>query len=59
MATMFKKGEAVKVKITVPQGSVQALKMDSDGNVWYLVPWTDENGRNQERWFIEDQLEKA
>lgn len=59
MATMFKKGELVKVKITVPQGSVQALKMDEDGNVWYLVPWTDENGRNQERWFIEEQLEKA
>jgi len=59
MATMFKKGELVKVKVTVPQGPVQALKMDEDGNVWYLVPWTDENGRNQERWFIEEQLEKA
>jgi hypothetical protein len=56
---MFKKGELVKVKVTVPQGPVQALKMDEDGNVWYLVPWTDENGRNQERWFIEEQLEKA
>ena len=59
MATMFKKGELVKVKVTIPQGPVQALKMDEDGNVWYLVPWTDENGRNQERWFIEEQLEKA
>lgn len=59
MATMFKKGEEVKVKVTIPQGPVQALKMDSDGNVWYLVPWTDENGGKQERWFIEEQLEKA
>jgi len=59
MSTTFKKGESVKVKVTVPEGSVKALRMDEDGNVWYLLPWKDQDGHNQERWFIEDQLEKV
>ena len=56
MATAFKKGEVVKVKAVVPQGPVQALRMDEDGNVFYLIQWTDVNGVSQERWFAEGDL---
>jgi hypothetical protein len=35
---------------------VLALKMDEDGNFFYLVGWTDANGVSQERWFDENDL---
>ncbi len=56
MATMFKKGDTVKLLITVPQGPVEALRMDEDGNVQYLVAWTDVDGTTHSRWFDEAQL---
>lgn len=56
MATAFKKGEVVKVREVVPQGPVQALRMDEDGTVYYLIQWADANGVAQERWFAEDAL---
>jgi len=59
MATAFKKGDNVKLNSTVPQGSVQALRMDEDGNFFYLVEWTDANGDEQQRWFEESQLAQA
>jgi uncharacterized protein YodC (DUF2158 family) len=52
----FKKGEVVKLQVVVPEGPVLALRMDEDGNVQYLVGWTDANGVEQQRWFDEDQL---
>lgn len=55
MAT-FKKGEVVKVKAVVPSGPVEKMRMDDDGNVQYLIEWTDENGATQQRWFDEAQL---
>jgi hypothetical protein len=57
MATKFKKGQAVKLAAVVPQGPVKALRMDEDGNFFYLVEWADLEGNAQERWFEEDQLE--
>jgi uncharacterized protein YodC (DUF2158 family) len=54
---MFKKGEVVKVKTTVPSGPVQALRFNDEGNVEYLIEWTDIDGNTQQRWFTEDQLE--
>lgn len=57
MATKFKKGQAVKLAAVVPQGPVKALRMDEDGNFFYLVEWEDLEGNAQERWFEEDQLE--
>jgi hypothetical protein len=30
--------------------------MDEDGNVSYLVEWTDADGNAQQRWFDEAQL---
>jgi uncharacterized protein YodC (DUF2158 family) len=52
----FKKGEVVKLDVVVPQGPVLSMRMDEDGNVQYLVGWTDANGVKQQRWFDEDQL---
>ena len=56
MATMFKKGDAVKVNTVVPQGPVLALRMDEDGVVYYRIEWTDITGTLQQRWFTEDSL---
>lgn len=56
MATTFKKGDTVKLNVTVPQGPVDSLRMDEDGNVQYLVSWTDDAGNAQSRWFDEAQL---
>ena len=58
MAT-FKKGDVVKLVAVVPQGPVQAMRMDDDGNVSCLVEWIDENGEKQQRWFAEDALVAA
>jgi hypothetical protein len=59
MATTFKKGDVVKAVAVIPQGPVLALRMDEDGNVTYLVEWTDVDGNTQERWFDESQLTGA
>lgn len=59
MATKFKKGDVVKVNAVVPQGPVQALRMDEDGIVYCMLQWTDANGVEQERWISEADLIKA
>ena len=56
MATQFKKGDVVKVRAVIPEGPVQALRMDEDGVVSYLIEWTDAEGNVQQRWFEEDTL---
>ena len=58
MAT-FKKSDVVKVKAIIPQGPVESMRMDEDGNVQYLISWTDAGGVMQSRWFDEDQLTAA
>ena len=58
MAT-FKKGDTVKLSGVVPQGPVLAMRMDEDGNVSYLVEWTDVEGHAQQRWFAEADLAAA
>lgn len=59
MATKFVKGQEVKVNTVVPQGPVLKLRMDEDGNFFYLIGWTDVNGVAQERWFKESDLVEA
>lgn len=59
MATTFKKGDSVKLVGVIPEGPVQALRMDEDGNFFYLVEWTDADGNAQQRWFNEAQLVAA
>lgn len=59
MATKFAKGQEVKTVGVIPQGPVQALRMDEDGNFFYMIEWTDANGETQQRWFAEADLEAA
>ena len=56
MATKFTKGQEVKVIGVIPQGPVKALRMDEDGNFYYLIEWTDVSGTQHERWFTEADL---
>ena len=53
----FKKGDVIKLIAVVPQGPVEKMAMDEDGNVSYLISWVDADGAAQQRWFNEDQLE--
>lgn len=59
MATKFTKGQEVKVIGVIPQGPVKALRMDEDGNFYYLIEWTDAKGTQHERWFDEAVLTTA
>lgn len=59
MATKFTKGQEVKVIAVIPQGPVESLRMDEDGNIFYLISWTDVKGEQQLRWFAEDELTTA
>jgi hypothetical protein len=52
----FKKGDTVKLVAVIPQGPVESMRMDEDGNVQYLLSWTDLNGNVHSRWFDEAQL---
>jgi len=56
MATKFVKGQEVKLNAVVPQGPVMKLRMDEDGQFFYLVMWTDAQGVEQSRWFKEEEL---
>lgn len=56
MATKFSKGDVVQVTAVQPSGPIQALRMDEDGNFFYMISWTDSDGNEQQRWFAEDQL---
>jgi uncharacterized protein YodC (DUF2158 family) len=56
MAASFKVGQEVKVVSPVPQGVVSALSVNQEGDIQYLVAWTDVNKVSQERWFSEDDL---
>jgi hypothetical protein len=57
MATTFVKNQNVRVKAVIPEGPVTALRMNEDGQFFYLVQWTDANGAVQSRWFKEEDLE--
>jgi uncharacterized protein YodC (DUF2158 family) len=56
MAASFKVGQEVKVVSPVPQGVVSTLSVNQEGDIQYLVAWTDVNDASQERWFSEDDL---
>jgi hypothetical protein len=56
MATKFVKDQVIKVNAVVPQGPVKKLRMDEDGNFFYMIEWTDGNGQVQSRWFAESDL---
>ena len=58
MAT-FKKGDNVKTIGVIPAGPVLSMRMDEDGNVSYMIEWTDTEGHVQQRWFAEAELVAA
>ena len=56
MAANFKIGQEVKVASIVPQGPVLALAVTPEGEIQYLIGYTDVDSIAQERWFKEDEL---
>jgi uncharacterized protein YodC (DUF2158 family) len=59
MATKFIKGDVVQVASVLPKGPVEKLRMDEDGNFFYLISWLDAEGKTQQRWFAEPELTTA
>jgi hypothetical protein len=59
MATTFTKNQTVRVKAVLPQGLIEAVRMDENGNIFYRISWADVSGRTQTRWFSEDELESV
>jgi len=57
MPTTYTKNQNVRVKAVVPEGPVAALRMNEDGEFFYLIQWTDADGKSQRRWFKEEDLE--
>lgn len=57
MATKFTKGQEVKLNSVIPQGPVEALRMDENGNFFYKISWVDEKNNQHERWFAEEDLQ--
>ena len=56
MAANFKPGAQVKLNVTPPQGEVKQLNVNQDGDIQYLVEYTDAAGDTNQRWFKEDEL---
>jgi uncharacterized protein YodC (DUF2158 family) len=59
MPTKFVRGDLVKLKAVIPEGPITKLNMSEEGEITYLVKWTDVDGETQERWFAEDELIEA
>ena len=59
MALTHKIGDKVREKVFVMTDGeiVKATLGDTDGVVYYLVKYTDQDGNVQERWINEDHLE--
>ena len=53
---IFNKGDVLKALAVIPEGPVEAMRMEEDGNIQYLISWTDANNQVQTRWFDEAQL---
>jgi hypothetical protein len=56
MAANFKPGAQVKLNVTTPQGEVKQLDVNQEGDIQYLVEYTDASGDMHQRWFKEDEL---
>lgn len=59
MAASFKIGQEVQLIAIIPQGPVEQLSVDQDGNIQYLVSYQDSDGDSQSRWFKEDELKSV
>lgn len=56
MAANFKPGAQVKLNVAQPQGEVVQLSVSQEGDIQYLVEYTDPQGVAQQRWFTEEEL---
>jgi hypothetical protein len=56
MAANFKPGTQVKLNVAPPQGEVKQLSVSQEGDIQYLVEYTDASGTVHQRWFKEDEL---
>lgn len=56
MAANFKPGSQVKLNVAQPQGEVVQLAVSQEGDIQYLVQYTDAQGEVQQRWFNEAEL---
>lgn len=58
MAATFRRGDLVTLAqaVVTPSGPVLDVKMDDNGEIIYLLAWTDADGNDQTRWFQEAQL---
>lgn len=55
---LFKEGQTVRLKVPVIEGEVADVQFNKGaGELEYLVPYVDENGEEQSRWFTESALE--
>ena len=59
MASLYKKGDMIKVVATIPTGPVESIRMLDDGVVSYLITYTDADGVEQQRWFDEHNVTAA
>jgi hypothetical protein len=59
MASVYKKGDMIKVVATTPTGPVESIRMREDGVVLYLITYTDANSVEQQRWFPEHNVTLA
>jgi hypothetical protein len=56
----FKKGDQLKQKVEVIQGSVKSVRYDEDkGTFQYLLAYVAADGKKTEGWFDEDRVEPA
>jgi len=58
MAAAFKKGDAVRLVTEVPQGTIIDFAIDGEGNISYVMEWTNKNGETHQRSFPEEELQK-
>jgi hypothetical protein len=59
MAALFKKGDTARVIVNPPQGEIIGFEIDGDGNIMYLLSWSNDQGETHQRLFREDELQKV
>jgi hypothetical protein len=57
MASIFTKNQNVRLKQPAVQGPVSNFRMNDQGEIMCFVSWTDQDGKQQQRWFKESNLE--
>ncbi len=54
----FKEGDKVRLRAPVIEGGVADIQFNKGaGELEYLVTYSDSNGEEQTRWFVESDLE--